>query len=303
MNQTDLIALVDNLRSQGREASTVEFKLNWNVSKDIGEYLSALANSAVLDMHDHAYLVWGVNDKTQEIIGTSFDPFAAKGGGVQPLIMWLTQLITPRPDFEFYKVQHPHGLVVVLDIKAPRSAPLAFSGERYIRIDSHKTKLSEHPAKEIRIWNLLGQKSDWSGEIVAEATLTDSDPEALDTARKRFTDYLLKGEPDTTRHEQIRAEAQSWDVVTLLNKARITKSGRITRAAILLLGKDESAHFISPVDAKLSWISRNTQNVTGPSHSYGTPFLLATDKIFNRIQNDVIEAMPDGTLFPVALQR
>jgi ATP-dependent DNA helicase RecG len=92
-------------------------------------------------------------------------------------------------------------------------------------------------------------------------------------------------------------------VVTLLNKARITKSGRITRAAILLLGKDESAHFISPVDAKLSWISRNTQNVTGPSHSYGTPFLLATDKIFNRIQNDVIEAMPDGTLFPVALQR
>jgi ATP-dependent DNA helicase RecG len=303
MDQAALIALVDQLRADGREASTVEFKSNWDLPRDMGEYLSALANSAVLERHDHAYLVWGVNDKTHEITGTSFNPFSAKGEGSQPLIMWLTQTTSPKPDFEFYEVQHPQGRVVVLDIKAPRTAPLAFSGVRYIRIDSHKTKLSEHPDKELRIWDLLGQKSDWSGEVVADATLADLDPDALDAARKRFTEYLLKAEPDTARHEAIRSEAQGWDVVTLLNKARITKAGRITRAALLLLGKDESAHFLSPVDAKLSWISRNAQNETGPSHPYGMPFLLATDQIFRRIRNEAIEAMPDGTLFPVALQR
>lgn len=303
MDQAALIALVDQLRAQGREASTVEFKSNWDHPRDLGEYLSALANSAVLERHDHAYLVWGVNDKTHEITGTSFNPFSAKGEGTQPLIMWLTQTTSPKPDFEFYEVQHPQGRVVVLDIKAPRTAPLAYSGVRYIRIDSHKTKLSEHPDKELRIWDLLGQKSDWSGDIVADATLADLDPDALDAARKRFTEYLLKAEPDTARHEAIRAEAQAWDVVTLLNKARITKAGRITRAALLLLGKDESAHFLSPVDAKLSWISRNAQNATGASHPYGMPFLLATDQIFRRIRNEAIEAMPDGTLFPVALQR
>lgn len=105
--------------------------------------------------------------------------------------MWLTQRTSPRPDFEFYEVQHQNGPVVVLHIQAPRTAPLAFSGVRYIRIDTHKTKLADHPNKELRIWDVLGQKSDWSGEIVADATLQDLDSDAIDAARKRFTEYLL----------------------------------------------------------------------------------------------------------------
>lgn len=80
----------------------------------------------------------------------------AKGEGSQPLVMRLTQRTSPRPDFEFHELAHPAGRVVVLAIKAPRSAPLAFGGVRYIRIDSHKTKLAEHPDKELRIWELLG---------------------------------------------------------------------------------------------------------------------------------------------------
>jgi ATP-dependent DNA helicase RecG len=303
MDQAALIALVDQLRVQGREASTVEFKSNWDYPRDIGAYISAMANAAVLELHDRAYMVWGVDNNTHQVIGTSFDPFTAKAEGNQSLVMWLTQRISPRPDFEFKEVAHTHGRIVVLEIRVPRSAPLAFDGVRYIRIDSHKTKLSEHPDKESRLWSLLGQQTDWSGEIVPDATLADLDSEALDAARRRFTEYLLKAEPDTVRHEVIRAEAQSWDVMTLLNKARITKAGRITRAALLLLGKDESAHFLAPVDAKMSWILRNAQNATGPSHPYGMPFLLATDQIFRRIRNETVEAMPDGTLFPVALQR
>nr|WP_187364407.1 RNA-binding domain-containing protein [Massilia genomosp. 1] len=303
VDEVALIALVDNLRAQGREASTVEFKANWDQPSDIGEYLSALANSAVLERRDHAWMVWGVSDKTHEVIGTTFNPFSAKGEGSQPLIMWLTQKILPRPDFDFHEVQHPQGRVVLLEIKAPRTAPLGFAGVRYIRIDSHKTKLSEHADKELRIWEYLGQKSDWTGEIVPNATLDDLDSAAVDAARKRFTEYLLKAETDTSRHDQIRAEAQVWDTVTLLNKARITKAGRITRSALLLLGKDESAHFLSPVDAKLSWILRDAQHATVSSHPYGVPFLLATDQVFRRIRNEPVEAMPDGTLFPVAVQR
>ena len=109
MDQAALIALVDQLRSQGREASTVEFKSNWDLPRDIGEYLSALANSAVLERHDHAYLVWGVNDQTHEVTSTTFKPFSAKGEGTHPLIMWLTQSTSPKPDFEFYEVQLQPG--------------------------------------------------------------------------------------------------------------------------------------------------------------------------------------------------
>ena len=66
----------------------------------------------------------------------------------------------------------------------------------------------------------------------------------------------MKSEPDSARHDQIRADAAAWDVPTLLNKARITKQGKVTRLALLLLGKDEAAHFLSPADAKISWILR-----------------------------------------------
>jgi ATP-dependent DNA helicase RecG len=303
MDQTSLIALVDRLRNQPREAATVEFKVNWDAPKDIGEYISALANAAVLERQERAWLIWGVNNRTHDIESTKFDPFSAKGEGNQPLIMWLTQKITPRPDFQFYEVLHPKGRLVVLEIHPPRGAPLAFAGERYIRIDSHKTKLSQHPDKESRLWELLGQISDWSGEVVATANLGDLEPEAIEEARRRFLDYLLKGEPDSQRHAQIRADVQGWDVQTLLNKAHITKQGRITRSALLLLGRDEAAHHLSPVDAKFTWILRDAQNRTESSQHFGIPFLLSTQKVFARIRNVMIEHMPDGSLFPTAVAR
>ncbi len=302
MDQAALIAKVDQLRSQGREANTIEFKSNWNQPQEIGEYLSAMANAAVLARHDQAWMLWGIDDSTHRVNGTTFDPFKQKAEGNQSLIMWLTQKTSPKPDFDFYEVSHPEGRVVLLEIKAPRTAPLAFSGERYIRIDSHKTRLNQHSDKEQRIWELLGQKTDWSGEVVAEAVIDDLDSLAIDAARKRFTEYLLKAQPDSARHEQIRAEANAWDIVTLLNKARITKAGKITRSALLLLGKDESAHYLSPIDAKLSWILRDTSNNTKSSHHFGMPLLLSTEKVFASIRNLSIEHMPDGTLFPTAIQ-
>jgi ATP-dependent DNA helicase RecG len=150
---------------------------------------------------------------------------------------------------------------------------------------------------------MLGQKDDWSGALVATATLNDLDPEAVDAARRRFTEYLLKNEPNTERHAALRAEVAGWDVPTLLNKARITKQGRITRSALLLLGRDEAAHFLSPVDAKISWILRDAGNRTESSQHFGMPLLLSTEQVFARIRNVTIEHMPDGTLFPTAVPR
>jgi ATP-dependent DNA helicase RecG len=298
MDQASLIALIDRLRSQPHESAVVEFKLNWDKAEDIGEYLSALANTAVLEQQDRAWLVWGIDDKTHEVRGTTFNPWGTKGEGNQPLIMWLTQRTSPPPDFNFHETLHPDGgRVVVLEIRPPRSSPLAFSGERYVRIGSHKTRLSQHPDKESRLWALLDQKDDWSGEVVADASLDDLDPQAIEAARLRFLEYLLKSESDSLRHEQIKAEAQGWDVTTLLNKAHVTKQGRITRSALLLLGRDEASHYLAPVDAKISWVLRDTHNRMESSQHFGTPFLLSTEKVFGRIRNITIEHMPDGSLF------
>lgn len=303
MDQATLITLIDQLRVLGREAGTFEFKSNWDLPSDIGEYLSALANTAVLQRHDRAWLIWGIDDKSVEVKSTTFDPFSAKGEGNQPLIMWLTQKTLPRPDFEFHVIQHPAGRLVAMEIQPPRTAPLAFSGVRYVRIDSHKTQLRDHPDKELRIWELLGQKSDWTGELVAGASIDDLDPDAIEMARKRFTEYSVKSERDVERHEQIRHEAAGWDVPTLLNKAKLTKQGRVTRSALLLLGKDESAHFLAPADTKISWVLRDANNTTKSSQHFSLPLLLSTDKVFSYIRNVTIEHMPDGTLFPTAIQQ
>ena len=302
MDQQALLDTLDRLRALPREAATVEFKSNLSESKVIGEYISALANSAALSGHERAWLVWGVEDGTHAVTGTTFDPFQRREGN-QALTMWLQQLTTPRADFQFHPLERGQAKVVMLEIHPARSAPVAFQNLRYIRIDSHKTRLSEHPDKESRLWAMLGLKEDWSGEWVQGATLDDLDPEAIAQARHRFADYLVKSELNASRHEQIRQEVAGWDVPTLLNKARVTKQGRITRSALLLLGRDEAAHFLAPVDAKISWILRDTNNRTETSQHFGVPLLLSTEKVYGRVRNVPVEYMPDGTLFPTAVSR
>ena len=54
------------------EDETVEFKKAENNFDLLGKYFSALSNEANLHHHEFAWLVFGVHDKTREIIGTSY---------------------------------------------------------------------------------------------------------------------------------------------------------------------------------------------------------------------------------------
>lgn len=300
MSPDALLSLLESLLRLPREQATVEFKSNWEAPVDIGQYISALANSAALQRHDRAWMVWGVNDVSLAVTGTTFDPFSqkVKEGANQSLVMWLQVMTQPRADFSFHEVQVQQYRVVLLEIYPARSAPIAFQHMRYIRIDSHKVQLAQHPDKEARLWAVLGNKEDWSGALVPDATFNDLDPSALAAARQRYTEFLLRSEPDANKHNAIRADAANWDDLTLLNKAHITKQGRITRAALLLLGKDEASHFLAPADIKISWVLRDAHNGTMTSLPFGMPFLLATELVYARIRNITIDHMPDGTLFP-----
>lgn len=300
MTEEALLAVLENLLSLPREQATVEFKSNWELPSDIGQYISALANSAALNGHDRAWMVWGVEDTSHEVKGATFDPFTQKikDGSNQSLTMWLQVMTAPRADFCFHELQHPQGRVVMLEIHPARSAPVAFQHVRYVRVDSHKVKLADHPDKEARLWATLGVKDDWSGAVVSGASFDDLDAAAIAMARQRFAEFLIRGEADADHHNSIRAEVAGWDDATLLNKAHITKQGRITRSALLLLGKDESAHFLAPADTKISWVLRDAHNGTVTSVPFGIPFLLATERVYARIRNVTLDHMPDGTLFP-----
>lgn len=296
----DLVAVLDRLRSAPHETSVVEFKSNLNDPDQIGEYVSALANTAALEQRDRAWLVWGVEDGTHKVIGTSFDPWSAKVRG-QSLLLWLRQMTEKAADCTLHRVDHPDGCVVMLEIHPARGVPVTFNGKRWIRVDSHKTKLD--PQRESRLWAILStKKTDWTGEVVAGATLDDLDPDAVNFARDRFIDYLIRSEADPSRHDRVREEARSWDVSTLLNKAKVTKGGRVTRAALLLLGRDESSHLLAPVDAKISWILRDADNNMLSSQHFGMPFLTSTERVFGKIRNVYLEQLAGkSSLFPTAV--
>ena len=110
-----LVSLVRELCALPRETEWVEFKVNEAEPRAIGEYISALANAAALVGKAFAYLVWGVRDQDHAIVGTTFDPYAAKVGN-EELESWLLRLLEPKIDFRFFMVEIDGHRVVLLEI-------------------------------------------------------------------------------------------------------------------------------------------------------------------------------------------
>lgn len=142
-----LVALVDELLRQPAEAEWLEFKRDNDDAAMIGQRISALSNAARLADRDCAYILWGIADGTHAVVGTSFEPSAAKRQN-QPLAFWLAQRLNPSPAFAFHHVPHPHGRVVLLEIPADSSLPVQFDGKAYIRVGSATPALREFPERE-----------------------------------------------------------------------------------------------------------------------------------------------------------
>ncbi|MBC2606087.1 ATP-binding protein [Pelagicoccus albus] len=152
--QTYLLSLVEELCKLPKETEWVEFKHNNEDPEAIGEYISALANSAVYCGKVYAYLLWGVEDTCHEIVGTNFNPSAAKVGA-EELENWLLRLLAPKLNFSFHLLQFGENTVVLLEIQASARQPVQFKGQEYIRIGSYKKKLKEHPERERELWRIF----------------------------------------------------------------------------------------------------------------------------------------------------
>ena len=289
MNETELVALIDSLRAFTSEQEWFEFKENRYTPEELGEYISALANSACLNDKPHGFLIFGIHDKTRELVGTAFDPYTEKGKGEQPLQLWLTMRLQPNLGFVVYPVMHSGKKIVVFEINAAIDRPVSFHEKEWVRIGECKTELRNHPEKAREIWNRKYRLNDWSAQICEKATLEDLDPQAIAQARAEYkTKYPLQAE-----------NLDSWDNLAFLNKARIAIQGRITNSAIILLGKPESASLIAPAVARISWILKDDKNNEKDYQHFGPPFLLSVALVFKKVRNLTIRHLPDGTLFPL----
>ena len=267
----------------GKEVRFLEFKSNYQDSDRLGKYISALSNGACLDNKEAGYLYFGVEDETLELKGTSFDVSRLKAKGNQNLEIYLRQYITPKINFKIEEFCDTDGKrFVVFVIPAAKEEPTCFMNIPYVRVDSSVTDLRPYTDWMRTIYN---SQKDWSAGIVPEATINDLDQYAIAKALEGFCQRF----PDKAD------EAARWDKTTFLDKAKVTIDGQITRAALLLLGKEESAHHLD-YNAQIVWRLRTEKENAG--EIFTTPYLLSTSFLMNKIRNYRMKIFPNNSLIP-----
>ncbi|MDD5716968.1 MAG: putative DNA binding domain-containing protein [Sulfuricurvum sp.] len=289
MTNAELQNLFNTLLFQP-ENEIVEFKEaknTYDFSK-LGKYFSALSNEANLHGQSYAWLIFGVIDKTREIIGSNFrlqrsDLDSLKGG--------IANKTTGRITFiEIYELIVNNKRIVMFQIPAaPKGLPIAFDGHYYGRDGEELFALNLEEIERIRS---QATQEDWSAAIVENATFEDLDDDALQVARQKFKEKHIKDK----YYDQI----DSWTIEQLLDKAKVTVGGKITRAALLLLGNAGAVHKLSPHPAQITWKLETEERAY---EHFNPPFLLTTTKVYQQIRNIKQKLFPRNQLIATEVMK
>lgn len=152
MTEQQLKELLNELVKQPSESEWVEFKLNFHSEQEIGERLSALSNGACIHNKPFGYLVFGIEDGTHSIKGTTFKAKLQKKGG-EELEHWLATRLNPRIDFTVHEFDYDTTRhISIFVIPATKNQPVEFINQAYIRVGSLTKKLNNFPQKQAKIW-------------------------------------------------------------------------------------------------------------------------------------------------------
>ena len=289
MDQKALTTLLEELITTW-ENEVVEFKQadnNFSTS-EIGKYFSALSNEANLRGVDRAWLVFGVHNKTRQVVGTNYRP---KPDHLQNLKMQIADDAEPSITFRnIYEHTTNVGRVLLLEVPAaPRGIPIAWKGHYYARAGESLVSLGLDKQDEIRQQTI---NEDWSAQVIPQASLSDLDERAVQAAREAFA----------RKYENIipTDDVMKWPLATFLDRARLTQNGQITRTVLLLLGNAESAWYLTPHMAQLTW------RLEGQERAYQhfpPPFLLNSTSLYQKIRNIQIRILPKDSLLAVEVAK
>lgn len=282
MNTTELIELIDELCALPKENEWVEFKTgNVTTNDKLGQYLSGLSNAACIANQSYAYLVFGINDDTHNVEGTNYR-FKNRKEGNEELELWIRRFLSPSIKFDHFICDYNSNHIELFRIPAAIGEPTNFKNHPYIRFDSSLTDLKKYPHYLRAIYN---SQIDWSAQIIEKATIDDLDPIAIKIAREKYKEKNT----NATFYDDI----DNWSNKIFLDKLKITISGKITNTAIILLGKPETAHFISPAVAQITW-KLDTQEKA--YEHFGMPLFTEVNMILSKIRNVKYKFFPDNQL-------
>jgi|WetSurMetagenome_2_1015567.scaffolds.fasta_scaffold07778_5 ATP-dependent DNA helicase RecG len=287
MTPEELKSKLRELMNLPAETEWVEFKEAKNNFDfdELGRYFSALSNEANLKGQSGGWLIFGVTNKPpRQACGSSY---RSHGKGLSSLKSEIAKGTNHQITFiEIHEVILPEGRVVMFEIPpAARGIPTEWRGQVYGR---HGESLGPLSLQEIDQIRRQVAPDDWSSQTVKEATIADLDPDAIAFAKLEYR----------KKFPHLTSEIDQWDEATFLNKAKVCISGKITRTALILLGRNESEHFLSPAVARITWVLKDTD---GNYMHFGPPLILAVDKVLGLVRNLTYRHMPEASLFPIEI--
>jgi len=277
----------ENTRCEWKEFKNLKNSFCGNEKDDVISYVSAIANM------EGGHLVIGVHDRTLEIVGTDTYNYDR-----QKAILRLTErcvnLSTEGLDIDEFITDDTNRKVWVIHIpKHLPKRPVFAHNKAWQRIEDSLVEMTTERMSAI-LDEPIFSETDWSTQIVSDATIDDLDEVAIAKARMMFKKV----------HSRIpEAEVNAWTVETFLSKCGIMKNGGITRAAIILLGKYESVFKLRPAVAQVTWTRRDEKQDVVDYEHFTVPFILTVDEILSKIENLTMREMPGGTLFPDTMKQ
>jgi predicted HTH transcriptional regulator len=288
MTINELTSLLQRLISLPKENEYVEFKDSNKDPDEIGKRISALANGAALVGQQYGYLVFGVEDASHLVIGTSFKPTETKKGN-EELEFWLGRMLSPSIDFRIYEFQYQNKNIALFHIPAANGQPILFQNDAYIRVGSYLKFLREFPEKARKLW----QKSSTEYELeYAKQGVSAADVVALLDTQAIF-DMLLKIPYPTT---------QQGVIDKLIDEKLIVRSNghyHITNLGALLFAKDLKKFDLERKAVRVIKYKgtgkTNTEKDTFFEYGYGS--------CFERINKHISDLLPSNEIIEFVVRK
>lgn len=280
----------ENAYCEWKEMKNLKNSFSGNEKNDVISYVSAIANM------EGGHLVIGVQDKTLEIVGTDLTKFNLNAlSAVWKLLEHCTNLSSEQLSISEYTTEDTRQTVWIIHIPKhlPRR-PVYAHKKAWQRVEDSLVEMTQERLSTI-LEEPLFEAKDWSAELVPDATLTDLDELAIAKARVMFKKVHAS--------KILSEEIDAWTVEELLCNSGIMRDGKLTRAAIILLGKPVSIFKLHPAVVEVTWTLRNEHQEIVDYEHFTVPFILTVDQILGKIRNLTMRELPGGTLFPDTMKQ
>lgn len=270
----------ENEKCEWKEFKSLKHCISGHEGDDIVSYISAIANMK------GGHLLIGVQDETLNIVGISdFYNYTTENLRLK-ILKECTNLSSENFEIQEYVTDDTSKKIWIFHIpKHQYRLPVYAHKKTWQRIDDSLVEMTQ--ARLNAILSEVLVREDWSAKIIPDATILDLDETAIKKARIEFI----------KRNPKYENEEPFWDDAKFLDKAKLTIKNKITRASMILLGKEESEHFLGSF-VKIRWNLKTLDNQDKDFEIFSIPFILSVDEVFAKIRNLKYRYLREGTLFP-----